>query len=185
MSTNREYLDQLASESPDKLKAWFDAEHVDSHSKSHSKTESNLTEQSKSLSDDADSREKLEADVRKILHGAYMLAWMHGNENRRGSSFEKLHVEFYNLLDRQAEITERQYEERVAAIEQQVDRLKRENMNLAHDLGECMEMNDRLSDERELHRSKLGECADLAEQIRNVAMGFGDAALVDLEGNVV
>ena len=55
---------------------------------------------------DNDSREKLEADVRQMLHSAYMLAWMHGNENRRGSSFEKLHVEFYNLLDRQAAITE-------------------------------------------------------------------------------
>ena len=59
-----------------------------------------------------DSREKLEADVRQILHSAYMLAWMHGRENRRGSSFEKLHVEFYNMLDRQAAITERECRQR-------------------------------------------------------------------------
>lgn len=56
-----------------------------------------------------DSRDKLEADMRQILHSAYMLAWMHGNENRRGNSFEKLHREFYNLLDRQAAITEREF----------------------------------------------------------------------------
>lgn len=55
-----------------------------------------------------DTREKLEADMRKILHDAYMVAWEHGRENRRGSSFERLlvDVEFYNLLDRQASITE-------------------------------------------------------------------------------
>ena len=64
-------------------------------------------------------------------------------------------------------------------------------MNAEHVEGverECVELRaelDELKAERELHRSKLGECADLAEQIRNVAMGFGDAALVDLEGNVV
>lgn len=52
-----------------------------------------------------DSRENLEADVRKVLQSAYMYAWMHGYENRRGCSFEKLHSEFYSLLDRQAAIT--------------------------------------------------------------------------------
>lgn len=56
----------------------------------------------------SDSREQLEADVRKVLQSAYMYAWMHGYENRRGCSFEKLHSEFYSLLDRQAAITERE-----------------------------------------------------------------------------
>jgi len=44
-----------------------DAEHVDAQSKAQSKTESNLTEQSESLSDEAtDSREKLEAPNQQI-----------------------------------------------------------------------------------------------------------------------
>ena len=70
-----------------------------------------------------DSREKLEADVREILHSAYMLAWMHGNENRRGCSFGKLHREFYNLLDRQAEITRGECAECAESMGAYADRL--------------------------------------------------------------
>lgn len=97
-----------------------------------------------------DSREKLEADVRQILHSAYILAWMHGNENRRGSSFKKLYVEFYNLLDRQAAITERELckqcdwpslaaqpdlesQERIAELTAQVDELAQQLINARAD----------------------------------------------------
>ena len=80
-----------------------------------------------------DSREKLEADVRKVLRSAYMYAWMHGYGNMRGGSFEKLYSEFYILLDRQAAITEREIfdemphvRDRFAELQAKVDKLAQE-----------------------------------------------------------
>lgn len=96
--TNYEWLLQMGGE---ERQAWFDAQHVDG-----------VEIQGELDEIETDSREKLEEDVRNILKSAYMYAWMHGYENRRGSSFEKLHVEFYNLLDRQAAITEREVQKR-------------------------------------------------------------------------
>jgi chromosome segregation ATPase len=100
-------------------------------------------------------------------------------------------------LDRQAEITERQYEERVANIERQIgaikaanddyrdevdrlqrrndelrtsyDKLKRERDNLAADLLTC-------NREREQLREHLGIALDHAHDI---------CSLVDIDGNVL
>lgn len=86
--TNYEWLLQMGGE---ERQAWFDAEHVDAHSKAQSKTGQNLSEQSESLSDEADSREKLEADVRKWC------AMM---------GMQPYQLDFvYGWLDRQAAIT--------------------------------------------------------------------------------
>ena len=166
--TNYEWLLQMGGE---ERQAWFDAEHVEG------------VEIQGEPDEIDDSREKLEADVRNILKSAYMYAWMHGYENRRGSSFEKLHVEFYNLLDRQAAITERECigDAGKASL---MGVVAHERECFKKQIAELTAERDALADKFELYRSKLGTCADLAGEIRNVAMGFG-AALVDKDGNVL
>ena len=206
MPTNQEWLHKLANESPDELKAWFDAEHNDtlaaekvvSGYAAHSKDGNAHLKASEDLSDVfTDSREKLEEDVRQILHSAYMLAWMHGNENRRGCSFEKLHVEFYNLLDRQAAITERECRDcdcwdycETCELQEQVDKLtaeleaehalvvqfeydnehiKAERDNLAKDLNDMMRSMDKLCDR---FRDASSSALDNAHEIQRIIDNF-------------
>lgn len=229
MPTNREYLDQLASESPDKLKAWFDADHVDAQRdingtcpnamgqssddaqlKAHSKTESSLTEQSGSLSDEVDSREKLEADVwagcehlttverEDVLVNvpwAKLLSWLDRAADLQAENDALLaaHIDDVERLDamgegelqKQVDELEGKYEASSRAnevltlenaqvkaenakLQEEVDRLKRENLNLAHDLGECMADRDR-------YRELLGHAIDNAHKT---------LTLVDSDGNV-
>lgn len=63
-----------------------------------------------------DSREKLEADMVNILHSAYMYAWMHGHDDRRGGSFSHIHREFFNLLDRQEAITDAEWDDELEQL---------------------------------------------------------------------
>ena len=44
MPTNQEWLNQLATESPDKLKAWFDAEHTDDNTNARAQFEALMLE---------------------------------------------------------------------------------------------------------------------------------------------
>lgn len=238
MPTNQEWLHKLANESPDELKAWFDAEHNDNladekvvsgdaahsndgnaHLKAHSKTEPKLSQLFGILSDanddctpesvvtaeavdanDAnttrDSREKLKADENEHVQKldeldsrtqlvADIQAWLESNV---GFSvwLTDLMEQVHGWLDRQAEITERQYEERVTNVERQIgaikaanddyreevdrlqrrndelrtsyDKLKRERDNLADDLLTC-------NREREHLRKNLGIALDHAHDI--------------------
>ena len=116
--------------------------------------EENLRSEHVQKLDEFDSREKLEADVRKWC------AMM---------GMQPYQLDFvYGWLDRQAAITEQTYEQRVSAIEGQVDRIKAENIALAHDLGECMADRDR-------YRSLLGHAIDNAHRT---------LTLVDSDGSV-
>lgn len=122
--------------------------------------------------DKPDSRERLEADVRQILHSAYMLAWMHGYENRRGSSFEKLHVEFYNLLDRQAAITHeldnvwaRAQQTRIAELTAERDELEAERNRLQRVAK--VQADSFLKIERE-NRELQDACGELERTIENL-----------------
>lgn len=122
MPTNREYLDQLASESPDKLKAWFDAEHVD--------LKANESEHVQKL-DELDSRENLEADIRASLGFTTkdVFAW----------------------LDRQAAITEQQIERKwccyEGSVQSEIDKLQQQVDNLAHDLAESERFREEMREE--------------------------------------
>ena len=107
MPTNQEWLNQLATESPDKLKAWFDAEHNDnlaaekvvSCDAAHSNDGNAHLKASEDLSDGfTDSREKLEADVREWVDD---IGWLSDKETQV--------ADFIARLDRQAVITEREH----------------------------------------------------------------------------
>ena len=127
--------------------------------------------------EEPDTRELLEADVRQILHSAYMLAWMHGHENMRGSSFEKLHVEFYNLLDRQAAITERDMLDEMQHVfvpdpaditmrDERIVKLQREIATLKEHRAANVEKLHELTDECAELRKYRDEWKGLAEKYR-------------------
>lgn len=69
MPTNQEWLHKLANESPDELKAWFNAEHVDFREiDSRGELEGwEVTDKQPDKSQDVDSLAQLESDVRKQL----------------------------------------------------------------------------------------------------------------------
>ena len=171
MPTNQEFLTQLATESPDKLKAWFDAEHNDNlaaekvvscdaahsndgnaHLKAHSKTEPILSEQSALLSEELDSREKLDADVRKWC-GMYAyqadMVWVWLNR-QAAITTNKLYEHYREELMRR--------DKRCNELQAQVDRLTAERDNLAADLLTC-------NREREQLRKHLGIALDHAHDI--------------------
>ena len=143
----------------DNIRDWFMAPHDDAHSKAQSKTEPNLTEQSESLSDEADSREKLEADVEYVFFGSYPT--IHGLADEyldahgavHGDSMnESLRKTIVHMLDRQAAITRAECEricdtceypdlaeadadacDHIAALQGEVDKLTDENAKLSSD----------------------------------------------------
>ena len=107
MPTNQEWLHKLANESPDELKAWFDAEHSDnlaaekvvSCDAAHSNDANAHLKASEDLSDAfSDSREQLEADVREWVDD---IGWLSDKETQV--------ADFIAWLDRQAVITEREH----------------------------------------------------------------------------
>lgn len=154
---NSEWLRSLE---PAELKAWFESEHVEGQNATSDGARA-------ALDGDSDSREKLEADVREFANVYY-------------TSNLLVYDKVIELLDRQAAITELELCAKcewpsLAAMPDQE----------AYDrIDELTAERDALADKFELARSKLGTCADLAGEIRNVAMGFG-AALVDKDGNVL
>lgn len=126
----------------------------------------------------SDSREKLEADARNLQERIW-----NAGANHDGISLRHI----LELLDRQAAITEREtrlrdlyrFEEnhrrnvrsieevnqqlngRIDALRAEVDRLQRENVQLAHDLGECMGGRD--------YRGMCGKMLDVADELRRIA----------------
>lgn len=102
----------------------------ESHSKAHSKTEPSLSEQSESLSDEADSREKLEADIEKrAVHAETVFGPLRIGTVKVGTNV------IYGWLDRQAEITKNECREehrkRLGELHDLLDEAAREREELA------------------------------------------------------
>lgn len=89
--TNKEWLDYLAHNAPDELAAWFDAEHVEHQERA---LDGDTEPQ------DGDSRDKLEADVRKIADAYNMDTQRHGTERFA----HELYYSIIHLLNRQRAI---------------------------------------------------------------------------------
>lgn len=184
--TNKEWLDYLAHNAPDELAAWFDAEHTESPTSETMQQIGQVIEDTVKRGvygdtgpQDADSREKLEADVRNHF-------W-HNDWCRSDMVF--------GWLDRQAAITEQEVEhdlmkagrmaveverERIKKLTAERDELKELNEYHAlqyelasEDADRLQAQVDRLTDERERYREKFGKCLDYADAIH---------ALMDDEG---
>ena len=92
------------------------------------------------LSDGTDSREKLEADANAI-------AIDYWHRKRTWGDANDLKRDVTALLDRQAAITRAEFDNpswEYCETCEEIARLRVENMNLAHDLGECMADRDEL-----------------------------------------
>ena len=183
MPTNQEWLNQLATESPDKLKAWFDAEHND-----------NLAAE-KVVNDDAvdvttEKRTKTEHDgvaaeheadntcnnsVENVTDGRTRLVeWAAFAQTHEGELINKVHVNqavIDSLSQELDEITDERnmLQRRNDELRTSYDKLKRERDNLADDLLAC-------NREREQLRKHLGIALDHAHDI---------CSLVDIDGNVL
>ena len=107
--TNKEWLDYLAHNAPDELAAWFDAEHAEHRERAlDGDTES----------ENADSRDKLEADMRELMRNLYEIGYKNAKLNygilgketkpRLFDFDESRGAKFIELLNRQAAITERE-----------------------------------------------------------------------------
>ena len=160
MTTNREWL--YALDVAD-LTDWFDAEHLDDDGVSRSNDgvaaehETDNTG-NKSGENVTDSRTQIVADIN---------AWLSGNV---GISVWLTDVveQVRGWLDRQAAITERECAWRWQQIAEARDRAEMERDALAADLKECMEQNDKLSDERERWRGTCGMMTDAAHEIERI-----------------
>ena len=162
--TNEEWLEHLAHNDIPGLRAWFKAEHVESPESGALVQCAQIdgegrerAAESDTAPENADSRELLDADVRKWC-GEY--------------AYQADMV--WTWLNRQAAITEREVEHDLMkagrmAVEVERERIKKltaERDNLAADLL-------RANNERERYREKFGKCIDYADAIH---------ALMDDEG---
>ena len=194
MTTNREWL--YALDVAD-LTDWFDAEHVDDDGVSRSndgvaaehETDNTCNKSGENVTD---SRTQLVADIQAWLESNVGFSvWLtdvmeqaHGWLDRQAAITEREcantrvnfadRVEFVRRIDelkagrrRQAETISRLSNEN-DEYERIVDRLTSERDALAADLKECMEQNDRLSDERERWRGTCGMMADAAHEIERI-----------------
>ena len=189
MPTNQEWLHKLANESPDELKAWFDAEHNDnlaaekvvSGDADHSNDGNAHLKASEDLSDAfSDSREKLEADVYKYIAISI-------TPNKEDDGVLAPYTTVLEWLDRQAAITEQQTERKwccyEGSVQAEIDRLQRRNDELRTSYDKLKRERDNLADdllacnrEREQLRKHLGIALDHAHDI---------CSLVDIDGNVL
>lgn len=141
MPTNQEWLHKLANESPDELKAWFDAEHVDDCVRNDGKmsevgvratdVDANDTKATcnKSGENVTYSREKLEADLRSLT-----VSWRDYDGNYMRTYSSVAYAQIKELLDRQAVITADENKEliewqaaTVARLQKEVDAIKAAN----------------------------------------------------------
>lgn len=145
-------------------KAWFDAEHVE--------------HQERALDGDTepeneDSRELILADLENKTR-----EWHDYDGNYMRIYSDVAYAQMKELLDRQAAITEEQTRckwvtasaDEIAAWRSKAEKLKEQVYELTAKLERC---ENRLG----FYRSKLGTCADLSEEIRNVAMGITDEGM--------
>lgn len=184
---NREFLYSLE---PHALTEWFDAEHTSNDTLGAKKVVSAASVDAndgnvslKDSSDDTqsftDSREKLEADVRK--HIAISIT---PNKDDDGVLAPVQTV--LEWLDRQAAITEREKAEKVYAqsrsteylheLKQELDDITNERNMLQRRNSELRTQYDKLKRERDYWREQLGIALDHAHDI---------CTLVDLDGEVV
>ena len=187
--TNEEWLDYMAHNDIPGLNIWFKAERVESPAMSDGtadgETYGERGERSAGVgtaAQEADSRERLEADAFAYLQTAYIT-----------------YPQIIELLDRQAAITEREHpgltisddeslinwrgrnylpQSRVLNAERERDefslKLKHEmELNLNNRNAHDLERIDELTAERDYYRSKFGKCLDYADAIH---------ALMDDEG---
>ena len=112
-----------------------------------------------------DSTEKLIADCEKLIKRIQARTFS-------GRDAGALRCQLDELLQRQAEITKRECDKpnwdycETCEQAQQVDKLNRENVQLAHDLGECMA-------EREELRTVLGKMLDIAHELQRIGALYG------------
>ena len=153
MPTNQEWLHKLANESPDELKAWFDAEHNDnlaaeevvSCDAAHSNDANAHLKASEDLSDGfTDSREKLEADV-------YNYIAISITPNKEDDGVLAPYTTVLEWLDRQAAITEQQTERKwrcyEGSVQAEIDRLQRRNDELRTSYDKLKRERDNLADD--------------------------------------
>lgn len=136
--TNKEWLDYLANNAPDELAAWFDAEHVEHQE---------LALDGDTDAQNADSRERLEADAFAYLQTAYIT-----------------YPQIIKLLDRQAAITEREYGERMAS-EAMCSNVCAVVCEQRGRIAELQVKVDELTAEREQYRKLFGMALDWAHEI--------------------
>lgn len=167
MPTNQEWLHKLANESPDELKAWFDAEHNDnlaaekvvSCDAAHSNDGNAHLKVSEDLSDGfTDSREQLELDI----------DWCLGSYTAVSVNVQRLRQEIIKWLDRQAAITEREKAEKVYAqsrdteylheLKQELDDITNERNMLQRRNSELRTQYDKLKRERDYWREQMLNC---------------------------
>lgn len=156
MTTNREWLNSLASTDIPGLDAWMNAEHTESN-----ELVDNLMRgvvENMSAKDAIDSREKLETDIHRWLT-SHVAVSVYAKD---------VEAEVYGWLDRQAAITEQECAWRWRHIAEARDRAEIERDALAAELKECMELNDKLSDERERWRGTCGMMTDAAHEIERI-----------------
>ena len=137
-------------------KAWFDAEHIENQERAA---------ESDTEPENADSRDKLEADVRKIVEAYNMDTQRHGTERFAHELFYSI----IHLLDRQAAITSHQWESyhngmmsewmaKTEELQAEVDELQ-EKLRIGWEC-EC-----KLQAERERYRKLFGMALDWAHEI--------------------
>ena len=213
MPTNQEWLNQLATESPDKLKAWFDAEHLDFREiDSRGELEGwEVTDKQPDESQDVDSREKLESDALDYLsevelYGATRII------NKPMGETEFVHSDIHEwakkhiieLLDRQAAITANANKEliewqaaTVARLQKEADTIKAANDDYRDEVGRLQRRNDELRtsyDKLKRERDNLADdllaCNREREQLRKhlgIALDHAHdiCSLVDIDGNAL
>ena len=178
--TNKEWLDYLAHNASDELSAWFDAERTESPTSDTMRHIGQIIEDTvmrgvygDTESENADSRDKLEADVRKIVEAYNMDTQRHGSERFAHELFYSI----IHLIDRQASITSHQWESyhngmmrewmaKTEELQAQVDELQ-ERLNRT--AGKWARTNKKCNE----YREKFSKCLDYADAIH---------ALMDDEG---
>lgn len=206
MPTNQEWLHKLANESPDELKAWFDAEHngnlaaekVVSGDAANSNDGNAHLKASEDLSDGfTDSREKLEADV--YNHIAISIT-----PNKENDGVLAPYTTVLEWLDRQAAITANANKEliewqaaTVARLQKEVDTIKAANDDYRDEVDRLQRRNDELRtsyDKLKRERDNLADdllaCNREREQLRKhlgIALDHAHdiCSLVDIDGNVL
>ena len=133
--TNKEWLDYLAHNAPDELAAWFDAEHVENKERALD---------GDTAAQDGDSREQLEADIKKYR-------WEHSETSGRVTEW----------LDRQAAITAEEtsdaWEEYRDATHREIAELTAERDKLQEQLHIGWEYECKFQAERDELQAKVDE----------------------------
>lgn len=180
MQTNRDWLNNLASTDVSALNAWMDAEHVEDANGTLDALSDGLDAKS---GDCTDSREKLEADVRKLYSYSTSTLLYPPSANKTTDYIRSVSVDtVLGWLDRQAAITraddedicdtcewpslaeyDQEAHDRIAELQADNAVLLDANARLQRSLAEA-------SEECEAYREKFGEALDYAAAILNLEL---------------